>query len=270
MSDDIQAGMEAAPVEEVITEAPEAAEPEAKEEAPKPKDDDDAPIPKGVQKRIDRAVRRQYEAEAEAKYLREQLQRTAQEMRQEIQQTAPQESEAPRIEQFQTYEDFLRAQARYEAKREIEQTLIEHNKRLMMEKAQAEQRKTAESWSQKVAKTTAELPDFADVVGSSSVPMPEHVKQMVLNSEQGPKLAYYLATHPDEAEQIANQHPLAAIRALVRIEDTLEAEKSAKKATDAPPPITPVGTKTKSSKSPAEMTQAEFNAWRKSHIKSRH
>jgi len=71
MSDDIQAGMEAAPVEEVITEAPEAAEPEAKEEAPKPKDDDDAPIPKGVQKRIDRAVRRQYEAEAEAKYLRE-------------------------------------------------------------------------------------------------------------------------------------------------------------------------------------------------------
>ena len=247
-------------VEPKVTELPEEVEQEKK--------DAEAPIPKGVQKRIDRAIRRQYEAEAEAKYLREQIARAqAQPVQQQAQATITED--APRLENFQTYEDFLRAQARFEAKQEINQTLAAQAQREAMERAQAAQRQTAESWQQKVTKATAELPDFADVVGSSSAPMPEHVKQMVLNSDQGPKLAYYLATHPDEAEQIATQHPLAAIRALVRIEDKLDAAKAVKKTTDAPEPISTVGAKAKSTKSPSEMTDKEFAEWRKKQIAAR-
>lgn len=274
MSDDTQA-VEAVTAVEVPAElaavettvAPEVPADQSAETKPAVKaEDDDAPIPKGVQKRIDRAIRRQYEAEAEAKYLREQI------ARQQV--TAPPaptvpEDVTPKLEDFQDYESYLKAAAKHEARQELQQQLSIHAKTAEQERAQAAQRQTADSWNKKVEAVTAELPDFADVVGSSSVPMPDHVKAVVMQSDAGPKLAYYLATHPDEAEQIASQHPLQAIRSLVRIEDKIQAEKSVKKATDAPAPITPVGTKAKSEKSPEDMSFNEFAEWRKKQIAQR-
>lgn len=267
MSDDTQAVEVVETVEAPAVEAPADPVVNEIEAAPAPKvDEDDAPIPKGVQKRIDRAIRRQYEAEAETKYLREQMAR--QEQPKPIQQPAA-ETE-PKLEDFQDYETYLKAAAKHEARQELRQQMQQHTQRVEQERAQAAQRQTAESWHRKVSIATAELPDFADVVGSSSVPMPDHVKAAVMQSEQGPKLAYYLASHPDEAEQIASQHPLAAIRSLMRIEDKLAAAPAAKKATDTPAPITPVGAKAKSEKSPPEMTPKEFAEWRKTFIKNRH
>lgn len=267
MSDDTQA------VE--VTETPEAPEVEAPaagqvaeqaEAAPAPKtDDEDTPIPKGVQKRIDRAIRRQYEAEAEARYLREQI------ARQEQPKPAPKpatEAE-PKLEDFQDYETYLKAAAKHEARQELQQQMQQHTQRVEQERAQAAQRQTVDSWQQKVSNATAELPDFADVVGSSNVPMPDHVKAVVMQSEQGPKLAYYLASHPDEAEQIATQNPLVAIRSLMRIEDKLAAAPAAKKATDAPAPINPVGAKAKSEKAPEDMPYGEFTEWRRKQISQR-
>lgn len=267
MSDDTQAVEVVEAIEAPTVEAP-AADPvvEEIEAAPAPKvDEDDAPIPKGVQKRIDRAIRRQYEAEAEAKYLREQIAR--QEQPKPVQQPAA-EAE-PKLEDFQDYETYLKAAAKHEARQELQQQLQQHTQRVEHERAQAAQRQTVESWQQKVSNATADLPDFADVVGSSSVPMPDHVKAVVMQSEQGPKLAYYLASHPDEAEQIATQQPLAAIRSLMRIEDKLAAAPAAKKATDAPAPITPVGAKAKSEKAPEDMSYSEFSEWRRKQTAAR-
>lgn len=262
MSDDTQS------VE--VTETPETPEVEAPaagqvaeqaEAAPAPKtDDEDTPIPKGVQKRIDRAIRRQYEAEAESKYLREQIERQQAQPRQATQPAAEAE---PKLEDFQDYETYLKAAAKHEARQELQQQLQHHARFAEQQRAQAAQRQTVDSWQQKVSSATAELPDFADVVGSSNVPMPDHVKAVVMQSEQGPKLAYYLASHPEEAEQIASQHPLAAIRSLVRIEDKLAAAPAAKKATDAPAPINPVGAKAKSEKAPEDMSYSEFSEWRR-------
>ena len=217
------------PVEEVA--APEAEEIEV---APAPKvEEEDAPIPKGVQKRIDRAVRQKYEAEAESKYLREQVARL-----QEQPKPKPQQQVEPKLEDFQDYETYLKAAAKHEARQELQQQMTQHTQRVEQERAQAAQRQSAESWQQKVSSATAEMPDFADVVGSSNIPMPDHVKAVILQSEQGPKLAYYLASHPAEAEQIASQHPLAAIRSLVRIEDKIAAIP---KVSKAPDPIKPLG-----------------------------
>lgn len=271
MSDDTQAVevVEQPVNQEIVQEVQETQEVQAEtqETTPAPKqEEDDAPIPKGVQKRIDRAIRRQYEAEAEAKYLREQLQRQQSIQPQTV---AQQEIVEPKLENFQNYDEYIEARAAYIAERKVQDTLSQHNQRLEMERAQAAQRQTVESWNQKVAKATAELPDFADVVGSSNLPMPDHVKAMVMQSDVGPKLAYYLASHPDEAEQIANQHPLAAVRSLVRIEDKISSEKSAKKATDAPAPITPVGSKAKAEKAPEDMSYSEFSEWRRKQISQR-
>lgn len=269
MSDDAQMvdvveEQEIAPVTDATINVADETVQEQKEEEQQVKNEDDAPIPKGVQKRIDRAVRRQYEAEAEAKYLREQIAR--QEQQPKLQPTAEAE---PKPEDFQDYETYLKAAAKHEARQELQQQMQFHAIRAEQERAQAAQRQTAESWNQKVAKATAELPDFTDVIGSSNLPMPDHVKAVIMQSENGPKLAYYLASHPDEAEQIASQHPLSAIRSLVRIEDKIEAGKTAKKATDAPAPINPVGSKAKAEKGPEDMSFSEFSEWRKRQIKNR-
>lgn len=267
MSDDTQAVEVVATVEAPKVEAPAEPVVEEIEVAPAPKvDEDDAPIPKGVQKRIDRAIRRQYEAEAEAKYLREQIERHQAQPRQV---TQPETEAEPKLEDFQDYETYLKAAAKHEARQELRQQMQQHSQRLEQERAQAAQRHTVESWQQKVAQATAEMPDFADVVGSSNVPMPDHVKAVVMQSDMGPKLAYYLASHPDEAEQIANQHPLAAIRSLVRIEDKLSAAPAVKKATDATAPIIPVGAKAKAEKAPEDMSYSEFSEWRRKQTAAR-
>jgi len=274
MSDDtLEVEVVEAPAEEIEITESQAAEPAAEEKpepaAEKPKaEDDDEPLPKGVQKRIDRAVRRQYEAEAEAKYLREQNARLQE---QKQQPETPAKEAAPTPDQYAGGEydpEFIKALAKHEAKQELQQQFQQIRQQAEQERAQAARIKSAESWNEKLSKATAELPDFADVVGSSSVPMPEHVEQFVRHgAENGPKLAYYLASHPDEAEQIATQHPLAAIRSLMRIEDKLTTP--VKKATDTPAPITPVGSKAKSEKDPSDMTFSEFKEYRRKQIAKR-
>ena len=253
--------VETEPVEQVSSEHEVKPEPAKIEE-------EDTPIPKGVQKRIDRAVRQKYEAEAEAKFLREQNQRLQAEMQQKPVK-AEQQLLEPKLDDYQDYDTYLNAKAEFIAERKVQETFAQMQHRAAMEQAQAAQRQTVESWNKRVSSATADLPDFADVVGSSDVPMPDHVRAVVMQSEQGPKLAYYLATHPDEAEQIATQHPLAAIRALMRIEDKIEAVKTANKTTNAPAPITPTGAKAKSEKDPSEMTDKEFNDWRRRQISQR-
>lgn len=191
------------------------------------------------------------------------------EQKPEQQTNHPAAEQEPKLEDFQDYESYLKAAAKHEARQELQQQLTQHNQRLEQENAQAAQRKSAESWNQKVSSATAEMPDFEDVISSSTVPMPPHVEAMVKQSEHGPKLAYYLATHPEEAMQIASQHPLDAIRSLVRIEDKVSVAPVVKKATDAAAPITPVGAKAKSEKAPEDMTFDEFTRYRKKIIANR-
>ena len=250
-------------VEPVVQEAV-VAEPVVEEVVEKVVESEDDPIPKGVQKRINRAVREKYEAQAEAKVLADRLQRL-----EESTKITPQVKAEPRVEDYTTYEDYLNAKAEAIAERKVTETLATHDQNAAMERAQAAQRQTVETWTKKVSQVTAELPDFADVVGSSTIPMPDHIKAVIMQSEIGPRLAYYLAEHPDEAESIVNQHPIGAIRALMRIEDKINALKTAKKATDAPPPIKPSGSTARSEKDPSAMTPGEFANWRRTYISQR-
>ena len=112
------------------------------------------------------------------------------------------------------------------------------------------------------------MPDFEDVILSSTVPMTGAMQDAIMESEKGPQLAYYLVNHPDEASKIAVMSPRGAILALGRIEERLE-NPTAKKTTSAPPPLTPIGSSGKVAKAPEDMSQAEFEKWRRSIIKAR-
>lgn len=242
----------APPVEEAATPEPET-KPEPKEE----------PIPKGVQKRIDRAVRQKYEAEARAN----ELERRLQQLESQAKPTSRVEGE-PRIDQFDNIEDYVSAKARYVARMELNETLTARERAEAEQRAQAAQQQSAENWNKRVQLATAEMPDFADVVSSSDIIFNEPaVLQAIQESDIGPKIAYYLASNPDEADDIAQLRGSAAIRAIGRIEAKLEMSKA--NPTKAPPPIEPTGTKARAVKSPNEMTDSEFAAWRKRHIAAR-
>lgn len=244
----------------VQDEGQEASQEVDKEVVPeKPKEE---PIPKGVQRRIDRAVKRQYEAEAKANELERRLQMLEQ-------QSQPRsKAEAPKYEDFNDFDAYSRAIARHEAKQEIEATLTAHQRAEAERQAQAAREVTAETWAKRAAAAKAEMPDFEEVVSSSSTQFKDPViLDAIRESDIGPKIAYYLASNADEAEEIADMSTAAAIRAIGRIEAKLEDGKVS--VTRTPAPIKPVGQKTQASKAPTEMSPAEFAKWRKSFIAQR-
>jgi hypothetical protein len=221
------------------------------------------PIPKGVQKRIDRAVRQKYEAEARSKMLEERV--AAMEARQSApQQQRQADTGEPTIDKFDNFDEYVAAKAEYIAGKKIEATLTEREQRQQAERETAERRKTADSWTKRIAAATVEMPDFEEVLASSDVPMTPPMQQAIMESDIGPKLAYYLANNPDEAEKIAGMSPIGAIRTLGRIEERLASAKPEVKTTNAPPPLKPIGSKAVVTKDPGKMSDAEYDKWRKS------
>jgi hypothetical protein len=182
----------------------------------------------------------------------------------------PQQGE-PKLDDFTSYEDYISAKAEYIAEQRVTSTLQEAQRRSATEKAQAAQQSAVEAFKSRVATATAELPDFEDVIAESTIPLPQHMEQAIYDSDVGPHLAYYLATHEDEALALAKMNPISAVRSLGRIEAKIENGfyKKAQKS-NAPEPSVPAGTQAKVTKNPSEMTDAEFAAWRKSYIKNRH
>lgn len=68
--------------------------------------------------------------------------------------------------------------------------------------------------------------DYDDVVYDQTIVIPPIAADVIYASEVGPDLAYYLATHQDEAKQIAAMSDAAAARTIGRIEARIEAEQA--------------------------------------------
>lgn len=220
-------------------------------------------IPRGVQRRIDRAVRQKYEAEARANELERRI-RELEQVRH-----APQHTGEPDISQYHDINEYIAAKAAYMAKMELHSTLAEQQKQAEASKAQESAMRVEEEWVRRTTAAKAEMPDFDEVIDSSDVVFKDPVVlDVIKTSEIGPKIAYYLAINPEEADSIANMTGANAIRAIGRLEAKLS-ETGTSSVTRTPPPITPVGQKAKVSKQPNDMNFDEFVKWRQSHIAKR-
>jgi hypothetical protein len=191
----------------------------------------------------------------------------------EQQQRVPQvtkdiDNSEPKIENFDNFDDYVAAKASYIADKRINETLTAREKAQMAERQQQEQREIASTWSQRVAQATAELPDFEDVIASSDVPMSDVMRQAIMDSDVGPKLAYYLATNPDDAHKIATMSHIGQVRALGRIEAQLE-QGTPKSVSTAPAPVKTVGGRSTVKVDPDKMTTDEWLKWRQEQIKKR-
>lgn len=215
------------------------AEDEAKDEPVKPK------RPGGLTRKLMKAESKNAELEARIA----QLEQPAQ--------TAPQQPNgAPRLDQFQDYETYMRALIRWENHQETQerevQTKVENY------------RKQQDAARQRYA-------DYDDVINDYEGPINPSLSQAVIESDVGGDLSYYLGNNPDIIDRLNTMTPLQVGREIARIELQLEeklnppkkAEISPAKVTKAPVPVAPVGsTKTASTVSPDDMDYEQYKVWR--------
>jgi len=111
---------------------------------------------------------------------------------------------------------------------------------------QAAQQGIVKVWTERLAAAKVDIPDYDEVMASSNVQVSDAVRDAILESDVGPKVAHYLASNPDVAEALKAKSPSAAMREFGRLEAKLSGEKApavAKPAdtpSRAPAPITPI------------------------------
>ena len=225
--------------------APDTA-PEVEQEAQPEKTFTQAELDKIVQREKAKAERRSERATGELRQQIEKLSESINELRTKPQSEASRAAdEAPKRDQFDTYEDFVEAKAEYKALQKVREELGKRDTKV----AEETQKQTNERMQREFQKATQArveagqklYADFDAVIneafddGLINAGSPLHYA--LIEDEDGHKLAYHLAKHPEDAERI-NALPE---RAMLRELGKLAVKLSDKPTANKPPPIDPIG-----------------------------
>jgi hypothetical protein len=177
---------------------------------------------------------------------------------------------APKRDDYDSYEDFIRADARYVAKQEYEAREQAKEKAANEAKVKAERETQVKTFTERLQAAAQKYDDFDEVY-------------QVAAAEEGAELAYFFGKNPDEAARIAQLAPRAQaveigkLAARIAVADSSASNPAAapvatkpapvSKAPEpapvskAPEPIKPVGGTATVEKDPSQMTDREFDAW---------
>lgn len=123
--------------------------------------------------------------------------------------------------------------------------------------------KKMELFKERAMALTDRYPDIeAKVFNDTTLPMSATMAETIMDSEKGPEVAYYLSANRDVAQRIKSMPPLQAAREIGRLEATLSLPQPRKQTQAPPPPSTVSGSVKGATKSPENMTQAEYVKWR--------
>jgi len=222
-------------------EAQAESEPEAEQEAEvtdKPKQN-----PK-LEKRFSELTKRAKQAEAEKQALEARLQELEAKVA-----PAPQQieqdilGEKPQASQFQDAFEYAEALAEWSA----EKALVERDKQEQQRKIEIERQEVIKSWTSKLEKAKAELPDFDEMVASSSVQVRDEVRDAILESDVGPQILYQLASDDELAQRISSLPVNKALKELGKLEVQFERKEAPAEVksepvarSKAPAPIKPL------------------------------
>lgn len=166
----------------------------------------------------------------------------------------------PQRQQFKDEDEYLEAQIEHRAEQRAQEKLARRE-------AEERSEKMTESFAEKREKAAERYPDFQAAMHSLSVVQMSDaaasaVAEFIADSDFGADVAYHLGKNPGTAARIASLTPVKAALALAEIEREIAA-KPQPKHSNAPAPIKPIGAASSSTKSPADMTDAEYAKWRK-------
>lgn len=265
------------------TEAKEASESEdgseSHDDSDESKDsDEDKPKKKGgFQRRIDKLNAKHAAAQQEAEYWKQQALKGNANDQNKPNVDKPKSSQEgkPNPEHIESHADFIEAVADWKA----DQKLKERDDAAARARLENENKQIVKSYHDRVKTFAEKKSDFAEVLESvDDIPASVTVQHIILNSDNGPELAYELAKNPDELRRISELPPIEAARAIGRLESKLASNSSEekteiKKLTKAPKPLEPVGKSTKGvaakSLDDPSLSQAEYERLRREQMKRR-
>ena len=173
----------------------------------------------------------------------------------------------PRPEDFEDYAQYTRAVVAFEvnkAKTEWGNEAIKNQQRETETQKEQKQQDLIRAGIEKYG-------DFEDVAMTQTVPITPVIRDILLESEMGHDVAYYLGRNRPEAIQIARMTPTQAAKAIGKIEleiTKIQAENPPQKRniSNAPPPINPLKQANPTIEpNPNEFkTQKEYEAWAES------
>jgi hypothetical protein len=146
------------------------------------------------------------------------------------------------IEGTDTYdvEKFTEALTDWKLETKLSEVEKKREEAQKQEQSKSEQQKALEAWQQKQgAAAKAKYDDYDEVIGSANVDVSPLMHEAIMSSEVGGELAYYFATHEDEAAKIARMNSYQAAKAIDKIEAQFAKPDSAEDTEDkdpAPPP----------------------------------
>lgn len=214
------------------------------------KNEGDSKPKRSPQERIQELANKRREAEEKA----EAAEQKARDLEARLQalsaQAKPLEAgDKPLRSQYATEDEYIEALTDWKTK----EAIAKREREEAQARTEAAEAELAAQWTRRQEKVMKTLPDYTDVIGGSEVAIPSHVHRAILESDQGPQIAYYLALHPAEAKRIASMGAIQAIKRIAALERDLaeienddapalkDKEEPAKpQRSKAPEPIEPV------------------------------
>lgn len=142
-----------------------------------------------------------------------------------------------------TREQFDFDEGKYEAAmndwriKQAQQRLAEEQKN---SETQRQQQERFEKYRERIQQFADTHPDFEEVVGGITVPLPQALQLAIMGHESGPEIAYYLGQHEDEAFTLASVREGLEAHAIARLIKRMEAAQQAPaSAAAADQPATP-------------------------------
>lgn len=233
-----------------------------------------------VQKRIDEITRQKYEAQREADYWRGVAEGRI--PREEApaghKPQAPSVEEIPGLPPKPIYDD--RYDGDYDAYVEDLAAWRFHRERLITEQEQAETRER-ETFDGLLSEHNARMehlrqakPDFDEVVATANVRIHNAIVPEIIGSEKSAEIMYYLATNPEAAARLNSLPVNQQLREIGRIEERLTPKEAptpppVKRVSQAPAPVSPVGSRETVAKNPDDMPMDEWVAYERERMKKR-
>jgi len=185
-----------------------------------------------VRKRIDKIVWQREEARREAEHWKKMAQQ------QKAPETKPESADPTRPDvndpRFKSYDEFTEALADWKVQGHIKKAQEEFSQRTQRERMDG----ALKVFNERAEKVRGKHPDYDDLFDRASIS--EAMAPTILESENGPELALYLAKNPDVARKLYNLGPREVARELGKIEARLDDLLQTKSVTNASPPLSPV------------------------------
>jgi hypothetical protein len=162
----------------------------------------------------------------------------------------------------------------------IDQRDAQRKAEAIQTEARTAEQKLQTEWSTRTEAARTQLPDYDEVIQSTPYPVGPGVlpaRQAMLEDEAGPQILYYLGTHPDELQKIAQMQPVSAIREIGRLsamfaqQPSPTAGKPKPRVSGAPPPPAPLSRPTAGSVAKniydEDFARSDFRAWEKERLR---